>query len=268
MLVVNAARKEADLAHLRRHLGSEVAIEPQFERALLALQGPAAAAVLARLAGDGVARMNFMSAAETDIAGAPCFVTRSGYTGEDGFELSLAADDAVAVAEALLRRAGGRADRARRARHAASRSRAVPLRSRHRRDDDPGRGRSCLDDRQTPPRSRRFSGRRDDPASACRGAVAETGRHPSGWPRPGARGHGDNRCGRQPGRPGHERRFRPVGRGADRDGLCRCPRMPPRARRWRLSSATCRGRRGSRGCRSSRPAITAADSNTVPGGNE
>ncbi len=103
MLVVNASCKEADLEHLRRYLGSEVAIEPQFERALLALQGPGAASALARLAGDGVARMTFMSAIGTDIAGVPCFVTRSGYTGEDGFELSLAADDAVGVAEALVR---------------------------------------------------------------------------------------------------------------------------------------------------------------------
>jgi aminomethyltransferase len=104
MLVVNASRKEADLAHLRRHLASDVAIEPQFERALLALQGPMAAPVLARLADRSVARMNFMSAAETEIADAPCFVTRSGYTGEDGFELSVAANDAVAVAEALLQK--------------------------------------------------------------------------------------------------------------------------------------------------------------------
>ena len=102
MLVVNASRKEADLAHLRRNLGSEVAIEPQFERALLALQGPAAAAVLARLADADVARMPFMSAAEIRVAGAPCFVTRSGYTGEDGFEIVARAADAVAVAEALL----------------------------------------------------------------------------------------------------------------------------------------------------------------------
>jgi aminomethyltransferase len=101
MLVVNASRKEADLVHLRQNLGSEVAIEPRFERALLALQGPMAASVLARLAGD-VERLPFMSAVETTVAGAPCFVTRSGYTGEDGFELSLAPEDAVAVAEALL----------------------------------------------------------------------------------------------------------------------------------------------------------------------
>jgi glycine cleavage system T protein (aminomethyltransferase) len=102
MLVVNAARKEADMAHLRQNLGPGIEIEPQFERALLALQGPQAAAVLARLADQGVARMQFMSAAEIEVAGVPCFVTRSGYTGEDGFELSLTAEDATAVAEALL----------------------------------------------------------------------------------------------------------------------------------------------------------------------
>jgi len=105
LLVVNAARKEADLAHLQTHLDSAVAVEPRFERALLALQGPEAGAVLARFAGgiaNGVERMAFMSAAEARIAGAPCFLTRSGYTGEDGFELSVAAADAARVAEALL----------------------------------------------------------------------------------------------------------------------------------------------------------------------
>jgi glycine cleavage system T protein (aminomethyltransferase) len=101
-LVVNAARKEADLAHLRTHLDRAVAVEPCFERALLALQGPGAAAVLARLAG-GLDRMAFMSAMDATVAGAPCVVTRSGYTGEDGFELAMEAADAVAVAEALLR---------------------------------------------------------------------------------------------------------------------------------------------------------------------
>jgi aminomethyltransferase len=102
MLVVNAARKEADLAHITAHLDRAVAVEPRFERALLALQGPLAAAVLARFA-PGVERMAFMSAAPATIAGARCWLSRSGYTGEDGFELSMAAADAVRVAEALLR---------------------------------------------------------------------------------------------------------------------------------------------------------------------
>jgi len=101
MLVVNAACKDADLAHLQARLDRNVTIEPHFERALLALQGPAAAAVLTRFAA-GIDRMPFMSAAELSIAGAPCTVTRSGYTGEDGFEISLAADHAVGVAERLL----------------------------------------------------------------------------------------------------------------------------------------------------------------------
>jgi aminomethyltransferase len=101
LLVVNAARKEHDLAHLKQNLDINIEIEPRFERALLALQGPAAAAALARLA-PGVDRMPFMSAADIAIAGVPCFATRSGYTGEDGFELSLASEHAVQVAEALL----------------------------------------------------------------------------------------------------------------------------------------------------------------------
>jgi aminomethyltransferase len=101
MLVVNAARKDADFAHLAAHLDRAITIEPRFDRALLALQGPAAAAVLARHV-PGVDQMPFMSAAEVSLAGARAFVTRSGYTGEDGFEISLVAEDAVAVAERLL----------------------------------------------------------------------------------------------------------------------------------------------------------------------
>jgi len=101
MLVVNAACKDADLAHLQSQLDRAVTIEPHFERALLALQGPAAAPVLARFA-PGVERMPFMSAAELSIAGTPCSVTRSGYTGEDGFEISVAAEQAAAIAERLL----------------------------------------------------------------------------------------------------------------------------------------------------------------------
>jgi aminomethyltransferase len=100
-LVVNAACKDADLAHLRASLDKSVGIEPLFERGLLALQGPAAAAVAARFAG-GLDRIPFMSAIEATIAGVPCVVTRSGYTGEDGYEIAMAPEHALTVAEALL----------------------------------------------------------------------------------------------------------------------------------------------------------------------
>ncbi len=100
-LVVNAARKDADLAHLRDRLGAGATVEPLDDRALLALQGPAAAAVLSRLA-DGIERLPFMTAAEVALDGHPCLVTRSGYTGEDGFEISLPAADAATLAERLL----------------------------------------------------------------------------------------------------------------------------------------------------------------------
>jgi aminomethyltransferase len=100
-VVVNAGRKEADIAHLRRHLDREVAIEMLDDRALLALQGPAAAAVMARLAPE-LTRLVFMTAAASMIAGIECFATRSGYTGEDGFEISVASRDAEALARRLL----------------------------------------------------------------------------------------------------------------------------------------------------------------------
>jgi aminomethyltransferase len=100
-LVVNAACKDADLRHLQAHLPRGVDLEPCFERALLALQGPQAAAVLARHAA-GVERMSFMTGVELAVAGIQCFVTRSGYTGEDGFELSVAPGQAPSLAERLL----------------------------------------------------------------------------------------------------------------------------------------------------------------------
>ena len=101
LLVVNAACKQADIAHLRQHIGSAVGVEPMPDHALLALQGPKAAAVLQRLA-PSLASLVFMSGARSNIAGIDCFATRSGYTGEDGFEISVAASDAEALARALL----------------------------------------------------------------------------------------------------------------------------------------------------------------------
>jgi aminomethyltransferase len=101
LLVVNAGCKAADIAHLRATIASRCAIEPMPDQALLALQGPAAGAVMARLA-PALARLTFMTGAAGRIAGIECFATRSGYTGEDGFEISVAGDDAEALARALL----------------------------------------------------------------------------------------------------------------------------------------------------------------------
>jgi len=101
-VVVNASCKEADIAHMRAGLPKGVSVEYLDDRALLALQGPAAVDVMARLAGEAVRTMPFMSAADIDVGGFACFVTRSGYTGEDGFEISVASADADAFARRLL----------------------------------------------------------------------------------------------------------------------------------------------------------------------
>ncbi|MEO8081595.1 MAG: glycine cleavage system aminomethyltransferase GcvT [Caldimonas sp.] len=100
-VVVNAGCKTADTLHLRQRLGQRCVVEPMPEHALLALQGPGAAAVVARLA-PNLAGLTFMTGAAASIAGVPCFATRSGYTGEDGFEISVAAGDAERLARALL----------------------------------------------------------------------------------------------------------------------------------------------------------------------
>ena len=102
MLVVNAARKEFDETRLRARLPGLCGVEPLADRALIALQGPAAEAVLAKLAPD-VRAMRFMDARATTLLGAACLVSRSGYTGEDGFEISVPAPAAEALCEALLR---------------------------------------------------------------------------------------------------------------------------------------------------------------------
>jgi len=102
ILVVNAACKDDDLAHLQKHLAGQCEIQPLFEeRALLALQGPEAVTVLARLAPE-VAQMTFMQFTRVSLLGADCFVSRSGYTGEDGFEISVPADQAENLARHLL----------------------------------------------------------------------------------------------------------------------------------------------------------------------
>ena len=100
-LVVNASRKAEDFAYLRQCLTPACAVQERTDLALLALQGPDAAKVMARLA-PAATRLNFMTAVSTDIIGVQCLVSRSGYTGEDGFEISAPNSHAELLARALL----------------------------------------------------------------------------------------------------------------------------------------------------------------------
>jgi aminomethyltransferase len=102
-LIVNAARKAVDFARIRERLPLGVRLTPLPEAALIALQGPLAAATLSRLApGEGLETMAFMSARPAGLAGFETFVSRSGYTGEDGYEISLASTQAERFARILL----------------------------------------------------------------------------------------------------------------------------------------------------------------------
>ena len=100
-LVVNAACKEADYDHLKNHLGASCEIEFYDDLALLALQGPKAAMVLSEFV-PSVKEMTFMTAKQTMLNDIDCFITRSGYTGEDGYEISVSAKDAESLASSLL----------------------------------------------------------------------------------------------------------------------------------------------------------------------
>ena len=100
-VIVNGACKVADIAHIQEKIGQRCQVIPQPELALLALQGPKAVDALSRLA-PGVEKLVFMTGGHFDVAGIPCFLTRSGYTGEDGFEISVHSSQAEALARALL----------------------------------------------------------------------------------------------------------------------------------------------------------------------
>ncbi len=101
-LVVNAACRERDLAHMREHLADQCEIEEVTDRALLALQGPKAEAALMKIV-PGIADMRFMDVTTLDSDFSTLWISRSGYTGEDGFEISVSEKHAEALARALLK---------------------------------------------------------------------------------------------------------------------------------------------------------------------
>ena len=100
-VIVNGACKVADMAYIQQKIGTQCDVIPMPEMALLALQGPQAVTALSRLA-PGVEKLVFMTGGRFAVAGCDCFLTRSGYTGEDGFEISVPASQAETLARALL----------------------------------------------------------------------------------------------------------------------------------------------------------------------
>ena len=100
-IIVNGACKAIDIVHIQQKIGTQCEVVPMPEMALLALQGPQAVTALSRLA-HGVEKLVFMTGGRFDVAGCDCFLTRSGYTGEDGFEISVHGNQADKLARALL----------------------------------------------------------------------------------------------------------------------------------------------------------------------
>ena len=103
-VIVNGACKAGDIAHIQQHIGNRCQVVTMPTHGLLALQGPQAVAVMSRLApaNSGIEKLVFMTGGRFTIAGADCFVTRSGYTGEDGFEISVSAEQTEMLAKVLL----------------------------------------------------------------------------------------------------------------------------------------------------------------------
>ncbi|XP_058200405.1 aminomethyltransferase, mitochondrial [Rhododendron vialii] len=113
-LVVNAGCRDKDLAHIEEHMkafkakGGDVSWHIHDERSLLALQGPLAAPVLQHLTKEDLSKIYFGEFRMLDINGAHCFLTRTGYTGEDGFEISVPSENAVDLAKAILEKSEGK----------------------------------------------------------------------------------------------------------------------------------------------------------------
>jgi aminomethyltransferase len=219
MLVVNASRKAVDYDWLRQNLEG-VSLEPVEDRALIALQGPKAAEVMARHCAEAV-ELAFMTAASASFDGIECTVSRSGYTGEDGFEISVPEADAVGLAEALL---------------GEPEVKPIGLGARDSLRLEAG---LCLYghdiDETTSPveagltwsigKRRRseggFMGAERIFARTGRRAGAQAGGDQAGRPGAGARGRGDPGQGRRGARHGDVRGLRPLRRRADCHGICR-----------------------------------------------
>ncbi|KAL9250938.1 Aminomethyltransferase, mitochondrial-like protein [Drosera capensis] len=113
-LVVNAGCRDKDLAHIEEHMksfqakGRDVSWHIHDERSLLALQGPLAAPVLQHLTKDDLSKLYFGEFRILDINGSNCYLTRTGYTGEDGFEISVPSENAVDLAKAILEKSEGK----------------------------------------------------------------------------------------------------------------------------------------------------------------
>ena len=125
-VVVNAACKAADIAHMTAQLSGACDVVPVTDRGLLALQGPLAEAALARLV-PGVAAMRFMDVAFLDWGGVQLWVSRSGYTGEDGYEISVPDGCAARLCRGAAAAARGHADWSGCARQFAAGGGAVPV---------------------------------------------------------------------------------------------------------------------------------------------
>ena len=170
LLIVNASRKAADEAHLRQHLSGTCMIEALADRALLALQGPRAQEALARFTPE-IASMRFMDIRTVSVSDCSCEISRSGYTGEDGFEISIPAVNVDALARGLVEDASVAPIGLGRPRQPPAGSGVVSVRFGSRPEHDANHGRARLGDPEGPSRRRsargRLSGSRRRVGSTC-----------------------------------------------------------------------------------------------------